>query len=164
MISWSGLLFYQELTMHSEEILQTPAQLALLESRASAKAVALIDEPILILSQKRKTVEEKVIVRYFHRLACVYGGIISLLHTYMSGDESGSQTQVDLLHRLRTVNENVASWVEELLKVLKYDLNYLEQYFEHDYCARLLSNQELLGALEQIRSELQGQTSEKSSG
>jgi hypothetical protein len=141
--------------MYADESCKNPAQFALSQSMAAAGVVALIDESLLILSQKRRTLEEKAIVTYFCSLACAYAGIIGCLHMSVSRDELVGQVVVDLLPRLQTVNENVRSCVEELLKVLKYDFNYLEQYFEYDYCARLLGNQELLAALAEIQSGLQ---------
>jgi len=140
--------------MQSEETL-TPIQLALTESLSAASLVALTDESLLILNQKRRTLEEKAISKYFHRLSRANANIIAQLHSRIYEHDSIDENTVEQLHRLRTVNENVRSCVAELLKILKYDFNYLEQYYEYDYCARLLNNEEMVASLERIQAALE---------
>lgn len=132
----------------------TPAQLVLTNSLESANIIVLIDESLLLLSQKRVTLEEKAIAAYFHKLVQSYAGIITELHVSMSSTQKTENTTIEVLARLRTVNENVRSCVQELLKILNYDLNYLEQYFEYDYCAKLINNQDHFLCLEAIKAEL----------
>lgn len=137
-----------------QDNLQTPEHLALASSLSCASTVSRIDESLLILSQKRRTVEEKIIFRYFHRLAAAYAGILNFLHTSALHEESLDSELVHLLNRLQIVSANVCECVDELLKILKYDFNYLEQYFEYDYSARLLANEQLPAELEEIRMKL----------
>jgi hypothetical protein len=150
--------------MQSDQTSQDPERLAVELSISSANAVALISESLIILSQKRRTLEEKVIFGYFHRLCVALAGLIGLLHGRLAEPESLSPVSVDILHRLKPVTENIAACVQDLLKALKYDFNYVEQYFEHDYCDRLLTGSDLLAALEKLREELETEASSKPPG
>lgn len=149
--------------MQSDELALKLIQVVLQQSDESAKLISLIDECLLLLSEKRRTLEEKAIAEYFHQLASCYAGVLVLLHSCMSTQDSLEQPVLDLVNILRTVNEKVRNCVEELLKILKYNLNFLEQYFEYDYCARLRNNPELLDALEALRAELAVQLNHPSS-
>ncbi|MBX9690585.1 MAG: hypothetical protein K2X27_27970 [Candidatus Obscuribacterales bacterium] len=140
--------------MQLDEKLETPQESALKESRALSAIIASIDESILLLCQKRRTLEEKAIIAYFHSLAVSAANIISCLHKKLSNSNETLEEWTSLLERLRTVNENIASCLEELLKILKYNFNFLEQYFEYDYLSRLLNNDsELLRELEELEAD-----------
>ena len=125
----------------------------LTESMNCSKNVTLICQSLLLLSQKRRTLEEKAIIAYFNELAIVNAKIIELLHSCISNSRSLGQSTDEILGKLQTVNENVCSRIEELLKILNYNFNFLEQYFEYDYCAKLLEKKELQ-ELEKIKLNL----------
>lgn len=131
----------------------SPDQLILQQSENCSKNIMLICQSLLLLSQKRRTLEEKAIASYFHELVRENAKIIELLHSHLSSNSSSAQKTLELLHRLQTVNENLRTRIEELLKILNYDFNFLEQYFEYDYCARLLERKEL-EELQQIKTGL----------
>ena len=130
-----------------------PEQLILQQSENCSKNIMLICQSLLLLSQKRSTLEEKAIAAYFHEIVRESARLIDLLHSEISNSKSIGETTVELLDRLRTVNENLRSLIEELLKILNYDFNFLEQYFEYDYCNHLLERKEL-DELQQIKAGL----------
>ncbi len=141
--------------MQAEESKLGIAHLALLQVQFATSNLGLIDESVILLSQKRSTLEERAIAKYFHKLCCAYSCIIKSIHLHMSNEREFEEPSKPLIERLRTVNENVASCVNDLLKIQKYNANFLEQYFEYDYCSKLLDNQELLGDLEALDKEFQ---------
>lgn len=123
---------------------------ALLLTKESAEIISMIEESLILLSGKRRTLEEKAIIARFHFWAQTYACIIQNLHSRMSAHELLGDEIVASMHKLRTVNEKVRKSLQELLKILKYDFNFLEQYFEYDYCARLLADTESVDELERL--------------
>ena len=100
----------------------------------TAKNLVAIDEALAILASKRTTLEEKIIRKELHTLVSNYCAILSHVHVALSAER---QPPVEALERLRSLNFRVHAAIDSLLKALKYDLNYVEQYFEFDFCARL---------------------------
>lgn len=139
--------------MQSEEI--NPTEKALSTSREASLLIALIDETLILLSQKRRTLEEKAIAGYFHRLSSRYALLISSLHEFLASGDSVPCSAAEVFSKLQEVNENVRLRVEELLKTVKYNLNFLEQYFEYDYCAKLLYEDNFLADLESFHCRLE---------
>lgn len=127
---------------------------ALLSSKECSEIISIIDESLILLAQKRRTLEEKAIITHFHVFVQLYGSIITLLHEYISGLRYETERLKTQLNRLRTVNENLRKSVEELLKILKYNFNFLEQYFEYDYCAKLLNESEFKEDLQAVKDGL----------
>lgn len=117
----------------------SPYQHSLICSKECHENSMLLDECLLLLSSKRRTLEEKIIIKYFQELACSIAGIIKGLHMCMLRTPIIEPSQHDL-ERLQTVNEKLSRILSDLLKILNYDFNFLEQYFEHDFSSSLLSN------------------------
>lgn len=128
-------------------------QLLLQQSQNCSQNIMLICQSLLLLSQKRRTLEEKAIAAYFHELASENATIIKLLHAGISNTGSSAETTAEVLCRLQTVNEILRTSIEELLKILNYNFNFLEQYFEYDYCTRMLEKKDL-AELQQIKAAL----------
>lgn len=133
-----------------------PIQQAMLFSQRACTNILLMDEAILLLAQKRRTLEEKAIANHFHSLIEAYSRVIALLHMYMSKNSDLDERMLVTIHKLRTVNEKVRNRVEELLKIIKYDLNFLEQYFEYEYCGKLLDEDTFLRDVNEALTELEG--------
>jgi hypothetical protein len=104
------------------------------ESRFTARLIADIDDALSILATKRTTLEEKIINCELHKLAAQYCAILTAIHTKLA---DGKVPPDKALETIRTFNFTVHEAVESLLKALRYNLNYVEQYFEFAYATRL---------------------------
>ena len=134
----------------------TPMQTVLQSSLESSRIIELIDEVLLSLSQKRTTLEEKTIAEYFHKIVKVQCLLLSSLHSSLLETGRGQPSLGDAwLVRLQNVNEKCRTRIEELLKIVKYNLNHLEQYFEYDYCAKLIEQPGFLEEYEELLTDLQ---------
>ena len=153
--------------------------LAMLEK--SHKLSIAIDEVVGRLSEKRVTLEEKMIRSYFHQVAanmlevsaCVHRALAKTSLPGLNADsnerstagsaagsaastaggakpESSGETGanrpgatastagiVEHLSEVESFLERLQTTVDELLKVLRYDLNFVEQYFEFNFYGRL---------------------------
>lgn len=133
----------------------TPLELKLLSCRDGSQVLLHIDECLLLLSQKRRTLEEKIIIRFFCKLAASYAAILRSLHENEPQSDPDLVTEpIAALERLQTVNENLDTLVQDLLKIIKYNLNFLEQYFEYDFSNKLLNNEQILQELAEIELAL----------
>ena len=135
--------------MHSQDAINR-LETILSGTAESARNIALLNEAITLLLQKRRTLEEKAITRYFHELISAYGRLIAHLHICMAKSDALDDSIVAAMDRLRTVNEKVRTCAEELLKIFKYNLNFLEQYFEYDYCSKLINEENLITELGEL--------------
>lgn len=105
------------------------------ELRTINKLIDKISEAILLLTNKRVTLEEKIICHHFHALASRYAKLCAKAHNFLA---QGKQLRPDgCLPELKMFDSEVDATLDELLKIIKYDLNFLEQYFEYDYANRL---------------------------
>jgi len=94
-----------------------------------------ISEALSILIDKRVTLEEKMIKSYFLRLASAQGHISEQLLTVLAQNEPAIKKET--LTELVRIADEVNDRLEEFLKAARYDLNYLEQYFEHRFASEL---------------------------
>lgn len=128
-----------------------------------------INEVISRLTEKRVTLEEKMIRTYFHRVAANLAEISGCVHGILAaayGDE-GSRLE----EKTRLVVEKAGSIlplttelsdklvelekvVDDLLKVLRYDLNFLEQYYEYGLYTRLTNEQDFRQMTEELLVKL----------
>ncbi|HEY9793448.1 MAG TPA: hypothetical protein V6D22_23815 [Candidatus Obscuribacterales bacterium] len=104
------------------------------EARFTARILSDIDDALSVLAAKRTTLEEKIITQELHSLAAKFCLILNSVHWRLRENNSPRE---DVLEKLRTLNFQVHETVETLLKALRYNLNYVEQYFEHNFAARL---------------------------
>jgi hypothetical protein len=122
-----------------------------------------IDEVVGRLSEKRVTLEEKMIRSYFHQVGANLLELSAWLNRALAaattpktapnaGSAKATETSANgckVVTRLTTEEIKVASLdldqflgrmesnVDELLRVLRYNLNYVEQYFEFNYYGKL---------------------------
>lgn len=130
-----------------------------------------INEIVSRMTEKRVTLEEKMIRTYFHQLAanlvsCAAAIHQSLANAYGDGTTRHEQkTQAivalasELLNLSNALEELLAASeviVDDLLKILRYDLNFLEQYYEYGLYTKLTNecdfvsqSQELLQRINQ---------------
>lgn len=112
-----------------------------------------IGEALTSLSEKRVTLEEKMIRMYLHQLAAQSGDVIREAHLLLT---SQSEAMTDsMLDELRSLTSEVLAVVAELLKMIRYDLNFLEQYYEYDFYSRLQNDCHFVERMAQIASRLQ---------
>ena len=94
-----------------------------------------ISEALSILVEKRATLEEKMIKSYFIRLASAHSKAFEKLLEVMADGEA--QLPERTLSDLASVAERANTMIDKFLKAAKYNLNYLEQYFEHQFASEL---------------------------
>jgi hypothetical protein len=124
----------------------------------SLRNMSDIASSLAILAGKRTTLEEKIIRKELNILVSNYCAILSHVHKALAAE---LQPQPIALDSLRLLNLRVHVAIGELLKALRHSLNYLEQYFEFDFCARLLDeyrfNDEALETMRLVSGESSGQ-------
>jgi hypothetical protein len=94
-----------------------------------------ISEALSILIEKRTTLEEKLIKSYFLKLASVQGRISEQLLTLLAANAPSIREET--LAELVRIVDDVNSRLDQFLKAARYNLNYLEQYFEHQFASEL---------------------------
>jgi hypothetical protein len=111
----------------------------------------LITETLLILNAKRETLEEKMIKSIFHKLANALAKTIEIINSCCLEQKF---PQHETVVEASNLFEEIRLSVSELLKICRYELNFLEQYFEYDYCAKLHSEQRFVERVEEAFGEL----------
>lgn len=129
---------------------------------------AKIHEVVGRFSEKRVTLEEKMIRSYFHQLAGEIMQVNAIVHAAMAENytkpsqsalntseladrhkviEQGLKDLREALNPLENIQAKLTIQIDELLKILAYDLNFMEQYFEHGFYSRLTNEENYLEAL-----------------
>lgn len=137
----------------------------ILEVLDKALQLALkIDEVVGRLSEKRVTLEEKMIRSYFHQVAANLLAACALLNRALAaattpGGDHNQVSAADIIpgEKIATIEEikqacgqvdlflcRLEPNIDQLLKALRYDLNYVEQYFEFNYYAKLTNEDNFL--------------------
>jgi len=109
-----------------------------------------ISEALSILIDKRATLEEKMIKSYFLKLASAQGRISEQLLQVLPWPEP--QIKNETLTELIRIADEIDGKLEAFLKAAHYDLNYLEQYFEHQFASELERSQLLEDSLKVFAS------------
>ncbi|HEY9869002.1 MAG TPA: hypothetical protein V6D08_07535 [Candidatus Obscuribacterales bacterium] len=130
----------------------TLAETCLTEVRRIAALLDKIAESLLILGAKRATLEERSISAYLRKMAARYGRIIGQLSAHAT--DSYTLLSHDALMELSNVTGRATQALDDLIRAARYDANYLEQYFEYDFNARLTNEYRFLDELERISSLL----------
>jgi hypothetical protein len=104
------------------------------ETRFTAQVMVDIIDCLALLTSKRVTLEEKMIRKELHDLTSVLAPIISTIHGNLAKQ---AVPQTEILEQLRTLNFSMRTEITRFLKALRYNFNYVEQYFEFDFCAKL---------------------------
>jgi len=130
---------------------QHPIEAAMAEAASLARVVQIAADCVAVLADKRVTLEEKMLRAYMHNLAIVSAQCAAKLHELT---RDGAKSDLEVFSELSAVTEETIVALTELLKVSRYDLNFLEQYYEHGFYNKLLNEYRFLERLESIRSKL----------
>jgi hypothetical protein len=104
------------------------------ETRFTAQVMVDIIDCLALLTSKRVTLEEKMIRKELHDLIIQLGPIVSTIHENLA---EHAVPQTEILEQLRLLNFSMRTEITRFLKALRYNFNYVEQYFEFDFCAKL---------------------------
>jgi len=104
------------------------------------------------LAEKRATLEEKMIKRYFHALASEISRASAVIHQILSEEKAlWTAENHDSAMQLTTA---IQERLQEFHKAIDYDWNYLEQYFEHGFYLELTENSHLLETTREFAGKL----------
>jgi len=121
-------------------------------SRQLASAAKTICNCLAALSSKRLTLEEKLIGKYLHSVIAECGKALTAIHWRLAKEQDLPQPA---LEELRKETELLNGDARELEKIIDYDLNFLEQYFEHDFYTRLANERRYLEKLRDLNLQLE---------
>ena len=94
-----------------------------------------ISQVVLLLSNKRQTFAEKAIKNELDSFAILETQFIAVLTE--SIERKHCLLNSFHIRRARQLNNELSLQLKAFLKAAEHNLNYLEQYFEHDFCSRL---------------------------
>lgn len=104
------------------------------------------------LSEKRVTLEEKMIRMHLHQLSALFAQVTEEAHQMLASHyDANAATTLDELRILISEVQNV---VADLLKIIRYNLNFLEQYYEYDYYSRLQNDHKFIERTQKIVDDL----------
>lgn len=119
---------------------------------ALSECLSSLTSAVAKLSEKRATLEEKMIKRYFHELAQEVSSASSIIHGILSSEkESWTSENHD---RAMHLTGDILLRLTEFHKAIDYDWNYLEQYFEHGFYLELTESSHLLEKTRQLVTKL----------
>lgn len=121
------------------------------EMQSANEVLQMITETLFILNGKRETLEEKTIKRIFHELAKAICRHLVRLNEICLSRSFPPEVKLEAGAKLF---QEIRLSVSELLKMARYDLNFLEQYFEYDYCARLHGECQFVERVEKLTADL----------
>ena len=81
-----------------------------------------------------------------------YAQLIGKVHASLAL-QAGS-TSDEQLEQLRSLNLKVRCQIKDFLKALRYSFNFVEQYYEHDFCAKLTQEEQFLEELTALNANL----------
>jgi hypothetical protein len=117
-----------------------------------SKALELISECLARLTDKRETLEEKMIKTYLHRLSISCCDCIQKIHQRFL-DGSGSLQEVPEAP-WTTLTEQLVVSLTDFTKIVRYNLNFLEQYYEYDFHLKLINEWQFQERIDAMRAEL----------
>lgn len=130
------------------------------EAKQIGAVLYKVADVLLLLASKRTTLEEKILASYLNKLAAGFGEVASRIHQALASPKSPGDSQT--LASLCELDKQVCEELDQLLKIIHYDLNFLEQYFEHDFVSRLNEKHRFAERLSAIANQMQEVTSKKS--
>lgn len=139
--------------MHEDEKYYNALSVWMPELNGLAKLQIEIGAALTGLSEKRVTLEEKMIRMHLHQLSALFGRVAEEAHQMLASHyDANAQNTLD---ELRTLSIEVQNVVADLLKIIRYNLNFLEQYYEYDYYSRLQNEHKFVDRTQKIVDELQ---------
>ncbi len=112
------------------------------------------------LSEKRVTLEEKMIRMHLHQLSALFARVTQEAHQMLASHYDANVEAT--LDELQTLSIEVQNVVADLLKIIRYNLNFLEQYYEYDYYSRLQNDHRFVDRTLKIVEDLQTAVSNSS--
>lgn len=138
--------------MHEDEKYYNALSVWMPELNGLAKLQIEIGAALTGLSEKRVTLEEKMIRMHLHQLSALFGRVAEEAHQMLASHyDANAQNTLD---ELRTLSIEVQNVVADLLKIIRYNLNFLEQYYEYDYYSRLQNEHKFVDRTQKIVDEL----------
>jgi hypothetical protein len=117
-----------------------------------SKAVEIMSECLARLADKRETLEEKMIKSYLHRLSISCCVCIEKIHQrFLDSSESLQEAPGEPLTAL---TEQLVVSLADFVKIVRYNLNFLEQYYEYDFHMKLISEWRFQERIDEILSQL----------
>ncbi len=111
---------------------------------------SLMERALAGLEGKRVTLEEKMIRTYLIGSISAICEYVSSVHSKF--DNTTCDIDVDVLTRLDSLTQEMEPVFQELVRTIEYDWNYLEQYYEHDFYARLSNEYKFKERLQELPS------------
>jgi hypothetical protein len=124
-----------------------------------SKNLLVIAQIVNNLANKRTTLEERMIRNSLHQLGSTIGMSVTFFHRNWLDDPSlkAISISVEVLNSLKQISQEIDSVLSEFLKMANYNSNFLEQYYEFDFNAKLMYehkfNERLLDQLKLISLE-----------
>ena len=138
--------------MHEDEKYYNALSTWLPELSSLAKLQIEIGAALTGLSEKRVTLEEKMIRMHLHQLSALFGRVAEEAHQMLASHyDANAEIALD---ELRTLSAEVQNVVADLLKIIRYNLNFLEQYYEYDYYSRLQNEHKFVARTQKIVDDL----------
>ena len=113
--------------------------------------LGVLNKVLMIFNEKRETLEEKTIKEIFHKIArssCLY---LEKLYALLAQEKFADPVK---MAASKLLFSEIKLSTDELLNIARYDLNFLEQYFEYDYCAKLHSQCQFVERIDQLIASL----------
>ncbi len=125
---------------------------------ALSECLSSLTSAVAKLAEKRATLEEKMLKRYFHELAMEFSTASSIIHRILSEEkELWNSENHDQTMQL---SDAVMTRLNEFHKAIDYDWNYLEQYFEHGFYLELTESSHLLEKTHELVGKLKTGTAQ----
>lgn len=112
-------------------------------------ATSIIEGALVALEGKRVTLEEKMIKAYLHQIIVCASELVRDIHQRLADDTF--DIAVAPLTVLSDLAQEMESVFKELAKMIDYNLNYLEQYYEHEFYARLVNEHKFVDRLKDLK-------------
>ncbi len=93
-----------------------------------------VAESLSLLQKKRRTLEEKMIAQYLLNSIGACAGIAGKISCCLERKTSPAE---DLLSSMQKTLAQLEAAIDDLLKSIRYNPNYLEQYFEYNFLTYL---------------------------
>lgn len=117
------------------------------------KIAVRIEEVFTVLDAKRVTLEEKMIRYYFYSLSTICSEMVTRFDEEIQGKDLRKNHAI-LLREARKLAEEILGSIGDFLKAAHYDLNYLEQYYEHKFLELLENDLLFIERARKINDEL----------
>ena len=133
-----------------------------------------INEIVSRMTEKRVTLEEKMIRNYFHQLAANLVSCAAAMHQGLADAYSDGATRHEqktqaivaytgeLLTLSNALEELLAASeviVDDLLKILRYNLNFLEQYYEYGLYTKLTNECDFVSKSHELLQSIKSKAS-----